>query len=160
MEKLLAETFGDNEEVMDVVNYIASVLKINQAIIRGLATEDSEIKGINPLELQTMRRYENGMVTNRFYQENFALIKAGVALYEIKVKTAGMLMSYNESDKNKRDTYFYKHIRAVFLTALDIFTTVALLYKGIEFAEKFDTQLRSAYQLDPRFEEWLDSKEG
>lgn len=147
IEPLLNETFGDNDDVYGVVMYALSTMKVNQAIARGLATESSEVTGVGPKELETMRRYDNGLVTNRFYQENFAPIKAQLALNDIKFRSMGFLVTYHL--KERRDDVFMDHAKAVMLTYVDVFTTIAMLWKGVEFAETFDCKLRSLYKLDP-----------
>lgn len=153
LQELILETFGEDTEVAQVAMYIVSTLTINDAVIRGNMTNAKEVTGVPPEALLLVRRFDNDMMKNGFFIENFAPIKAQVALDDIRIRSASYLVAYA---KEKGETRYYEQAKSVLMTRLDSFTLLAFLWKGAEFAEDFDIKLRSTGVLSPEHQRFFD----
>lgn len=155
--ELLNKTFAEDKDVYGVVLYALAVMRGNQAMAKGFATNALELTGLSPSELDTIRKYDNGFITNKFYQENFAPVKAQLALNDIKFRTMGYMMTYHlNKEKTPR---FVAASKSIMMTYLDVFTTIAMLWKGVEFAEHFDVELRRVYELSEQQQKFFKDNE-
>lgn len=153
---VVKDHFGEEPEVMEVVMYALSTLTINDAIVRGVMTNATEVRGIPPESYSLMKKFDNGMTTNKFWHDNFAPIKMQLAMDDIKLNTTVKYITFIESkptDDSK--VQFAKSVRSIMLSRCDVLTTIAFLWKGVDFAQEFDTNYRSAIQLTPEYEQYF-----
>lgn len=153
--KVITDQFKRDPEVLDVVMYALSTLIVNDAITKGIMSQSLEAVGIPPAVLDKMKRYDNGLVTNEFWQKNYAPIKMQLAVDDIKLKTLHHYMRIGDQENNSDSIKALKQARAIISNRLDVITTIALLWKGVEFAEEFDFKMRLIAQMSPEHEQYF-----
>lgn len=145
--KVIEDNFTDSE-VKEVAFYSLSALTVDDALISALGAGLTEVKGIPPEALLLIKRYDNGLIKNDFWQENYVPIKSQLALADIKLNT---YLKYAKFYGDRKDKMALKQMRAILLSRMDVLTTIAFFWKGVEFAEEFDSKFRLAVQLPAEY---------
>ena len=152
--KVVQEHFGEEPEVLEVAMYALSTLMVTDAILRGMITKATEIRGIPPEAYALMREYDSGMTTNEFFAKNFAPIKLQLAMDDLKLNTMRSYVGFLETPEGQkegiRQTYA-NSVRAILMSRFDVLTVIAFLWKGVKFAEEFDAKYRATIQLTPDY---------
>lgn len=157
LDTLLKDHFGDNQEVLDVVMYALASININDAVTISKMIKSKEVRGISPDAYSIMKRFDNGLVKNNFWLENFAPIKLSLAMTDIKHRTQTDHLTWAE-EQPKGSTGVAEAARAArasMLTRCDVFTLIAFLWRGYEFAQEFDARFRMMFQLAPEHEQYF-----
>jgi len=145
ISEIITETFSEDEEVLAVAMYALSTLTINEAIVRSIGSDDGEVMAMIPPEAYILtKRFDNGLIHNQFWQDNYVAIKTLLALDDIKLNTMAAYMLYYQ--KNKDDNTL-RQTRNIILSRYDVMTAIAMFYKGVTFAERFDAQFRRELRL-------------
>lgn len=158
LSEFLEKVFSEDTEVFETFLYVLSTFSINDAQIIGLSGNKNETK-VSPMALRLCRRFESGLVKNEFFMNNYAVIKVKMHEDEIKINSASYILRYaNEKEGKYRNTesqyrYYYENVKAILLSRVDVFTTLALLWRGSEFTESFDAQMRSLNVMSKEHEE-------
>lgn len=160
-EKLMVvikDHFEVDQEVYEVAMYAMSTLAITDAILRGVMTKVTEIRGIPPESYKLMRDFDNGLTVNEFWLKNYAPIKMQLVLDDIKLNTTREYIQFGESIKDDPIKLAFKQVRAILLSRLDVLTIIAFLWKGLKYAQDFDAKIRIAVQLSAEHENYFNSK--
>lgn len=144
--KIIDEAFEDDQEVREVAMYALSTLTINESIVRSIGQQTKNAMAEVPPEAYIlMKRYDNGMIHNEFWQQHFVAIKSQLALDDIKLNTMASYILYFEA---KKDIRALQQVRAMQLARFDVFTLIAMFYKGVTFAEEFDAKVRIVVEIN------------
>ena len=73
--KLLQETFTE-QEVLDVALYIISSMAVGEAVHQGIIGGKKFVENLPPIALDIAYRYESALTNNKFFLQNFTLIKS------------------------------------------------------------------------------------
>lgn len=152
---LINESFQEEPQMFELAMYAVSRLNLTDALMRSVLTLDTEVKNIPPESLELVLRYENGLTMNKFYQEYFGPIKTVLTIDEVKLNT---LVKYLDIGEKKDNILFMKSAKALMLTRFDVLTTIAFLWKGMDFAEEFDLKLRVQVQLPSEYEKFFEER--
>ena len=154
--KVIEDHFGGDAEVKEVAMYALSTIHVNEALMRAIALGRTEVADVPPEALLLTRSYDNGMIKNEFWRENYVAIKSQLALDDLKLHSMNNFLKYYQ---DKGDKAALKQVRAILLGRFDVLTTIALFYKGNDFAQNFDSKFRLAIQLPDEYEKFFE-KEG
>lgn len=153
--KFITDQFKRDPEVLDVVMYALSTLILNDAITSNIISGSTELVNIPSSILDKVKRYDNGLVTNEFWQKNYAPIKMQLSLDDVKLKTLHHYIKLGEKENNKDA---FKQAKAIMSNRLDVITTIALLWRGVEFAEEYDFKMRLSALLSSEYEDYFRNK--
>lgn len=149
---LLVDKFkSESEEVYEVAVYVLSTLAIQEAVLQGLVS-NSEVKGIPANAYLLMSRFNDGLTKNNFWISNYAPIKVALTNANIKLET---MRTYIKIGQEKNSKHAFEHAKSILLSRFDALTTVAFLFKGVEFAEEFDFLLRTQIELSPEHQDFF-----
>jgi len=155
IDVVIQDHFKADKDVLEVAMYALSVLAVNEAITGGILDGAVEMRGIHPKTYKLMRDFDNGMTANPFWLKNYEFIKFQIALNDIKLNTMHHYIKFAEEKDNDMA---FKQVRAILLSRCDVLTTIAFLWKGVQFAERFDSNFRIAIQLTPEHEKYFRDK--
>ena len=147
--QFIEDHFIKDKDVHEVVQYALACLAIDEAVTVARMSNSPEVRGIPPTSYYLMKKYDNGLTTNKFWVANYAPIKMQIALSNIKQETSNQYIGLSqaegvdEADVKKA----LKSSRAVLMTRLDVLTLIAFLWKGPSYAQDFDNKLRLVFQL-------------
>lgn len=151
--KVIRDHFAEDAQVMEVATYALAVIHINEALVRSVALQSTDVgTEIPPESLILVKRYDNGLIKNDFWHENFAAIKSQLVLDDLKLQTLNKYMRFY-ADKGEKSAL--KQVKAIMLSRFDVLTVIALFYKGYDFAEEFDAKFRIAVQLPKEHEQFF-----
>lgn len=154
---VLKEYFSDNAEVYEVALYAMSTLAVNESLVRALSSEDGQmLAGIPPQSYLMMKRFDNGLTKNEFWQEHYLAIKTQLALDDIKLNSVANYINFYKLSGEKSTL---EHVKAIMLTRFDVLTIIALFYKGVTFAEEFDGKFRAGVKLTQQHEKFFNDNE-
>jgi len=153
--ELINETYKGEPELFELNMYALSRLNLTDALMRSVVSMSTEVKNIPPQTLELVLRYENGLTMNKFYQEYFAPIKTQLTVDEIKLNT---LVKYMKIGDEKKELSFLKSAKALIISRFDVLTAIAFLWKGMDFAEEFDLNLRVHIQLQPEYDVYFSDR--
>ena len=149
---LLEETFIE-PQVLDVALYIMSSQALGEAIQQGLMGNYREIKGVPPQLVDTVSKHDAALTNNKFFIENYAVIRAFTIFDKIKLSTIGRLAVLGEKENDKDATHALEHMM---YSKMDALVIVAFLWKGYDFACDFLTKLRLLVELSPSLEQYFE----
>lgn len=155
LNHIIKEHFEIDPEVFEVVMYAVSTLNINEAVLNGMMSKATEVRNIPPESFYLMKRFDDGLTVNKFWIQNYAAIKMQLTLESIKLSTMRSYILFAETHDNIVTKHGLNQARAIILSKLDVMTTIAFLWKGITYAEKFDVDFRLASQLTPNHEKYF-----
>lgn len=141
--KLVQETF-DEQEVLDVALYIISSMAVGEAVQQGIMGGKQFVENLPPIALDIAYRYESALTNNKFYLQNYTLIKSFVVLDKIKLSAAGKLAVLGQKENDPRPIQKLEHLLN---SKLDSLVFVAFLWKGYDFAVDFMAKARMAMEL-------------
>lgn len=158
--KVISDHFQESPDVYETCMYAMSALNINDAVMIGMMSKSTEVKGIPPESYALMKRFDNGLTNNKFWLENFAPIKMIMALADIKLETQSHYINFAENNNNgeRERKLALKAVRGILMARCDVLTVIAFLWKGIHFAEDFDAKFRMAFQLTPEHEKYFSDR--
>lgn len=154
--QLIDDHFIKDKDVYEVVQYVLACLTIDEAVTSARLSGGNEVRGIPPQSYYLMKKYDNGLTTNKFWIENYAPIKMQIALTDIKHETNMKYINLQSVDGVDNDTLkrALKSSRSILMTRLDVLTLIAFLWKGPAYAEDFDAKFRLAFQLVDKHEQF------
>jgi len=153
--QIIKEHFEEEPEVYEVAMYALSVLTVNDAVLRGMMSNLTEVQGIPPESIHIMKRFDNGLTLNKFWISNFAPIKMQLAMDDIKLNSMSHYINYGEQSKDKQA---FEHARAILLSRCDVLTMIAFIWKGVKYAEDFDAKFRISLALSDKHKSFFESK--
>jgi len=112
--KVIEDHFGGDAEVKEVAMYALSTIHVNEALMRAIALGRTEVTDVPPEALLLMRSYDNGMIKNEFWRENYVAIKSQLALDDLKLHSMNNFLKYYQ---DKGDKAALKQVRAILLAA-------------------------------------------
>ena len=159
--QFIEDHFIKDKDVYEVVMYAIACLSIDEAVTIAQMSKSSEIRGIAPQSYYLMKKYDQGLTTNKFWIENYAPIKMQLTLTNIKQETGSKYIGLSTTDDADKDIVRkgLKASRAVLMTRLDVLTLIAFLWKGPGYAQDFDSHFRIIFQLSDEHERFY-SHEG
>lgn len=153
---IIEQHFAESPEVLEVCAYALSTLMVNDAVIAGLLTGAKEIRGISPNLIYKMKKFDNGLTTNKFWLENFAPIKMQLCMDDIKLNTMSEYIGFAETNPSEEPKLLaLKQSRAILLSRCDVLTLIAFLWKGVSYAEDFDAKYRMVVQLTEEHQQYF-----
>lgn len=153
--KVIHDHFAEDKEVYEVAMYIISTLTVDDAVLRAFMTNSTVVAGIPPEAYHLMKRFDNGLTMNDFYHKHFGPIKMQLTLADVKLNTMRHYVEYGEKNN---DMNAFSHIKAILLSRIDALTTLAVLWKGVQFGEDFDAKVRIGMMLSKEHEAYFKSK--
>lgn len=150
--KLVQETFTE-PEVLDVALYIMSSMAVGEAVQQGIMGNKQFIEGLPPQALDIAAKYDSAITKNKFFLENFTLIKSFVVMDKIKLSCAGKLAVLGQTKEDKRPIKKLEHLLH---SKLDSLVFVAFLWQGYDFAVDFMTKARMVLELSPDMQKFID----
>lgn len=149
--KLVQETF-DEQEVLDVALYIISSMAVGEAVQQGMMGGKKFVENLPPIALDIAYRYESALTNNKFYLQNYTLIKSFVVLDKIKLSAAGKLAVLGQKENDPRPIQKLEHLLN---SKLDSLVFVAFLWKGYDFAVEFMAKARMAMELTSDMQKFI-----
>lgn len=150
--ELLEETFTE-PQILDIALYIMSSQALGEAIQQGLMGNYKEIKGVPPQLVDVVSKYDAALMNNKFFIENYAVIRAFTIFDKIKLTSIGKLAVLGEKEKDKDAVHALQHMM---YSKMDALVIVAFLWKGYDFACDFLTKLRLLVELSPSLERYFE----
>ena len=149
--KLVQETF-DEQEVLDVALYIISSMAVGEAVQQGIIGQKKFVENLPPIALDIAYRYESALTNNKFYLQNYTLIKSFVVLDKIKLSAASKLAVLGQKANDVRPIQKLEHLLN---SKLDSLVFVAFLWKGYDFAVEFMAKARMAMELTSDMQKFI-----
>lgn len=149
--KLVQETFTETD-VLDVAMYILSSNAVGEAIEQGLAGGRQFIEGLPPQALDIVYKYESALTQNKFYLQNFTLIKSFVIMDKVKLSASTKLVKLAQDSNDKRPILKVEHLLH---GKLDSLAFIAFLWKGYDLAVEFMQKARLAMELSSDMQKFL-----
>lgn len=141
--KLVQETF-DEQEVLDVALYIISSLAVGEAVQQGIIGQKKFVENLPPIALDIAYRYESALTDNKFFLQNYTLIKSFVVMDKIKLSAASKLAILGQKADDVLPIQKLEHLLH---SKVDSLVFLAFLWKGYDFAVDFMTKARMAMEL-------------
>jgi hypothetical protein len=141
----------DAPEVFEVVMYALASITLNDLTTQAVALGKTSVEGLPPEAVVLVKRFDDGLVKNQFWAENYVPIKSQLILDNVKLETLLNYQRFFDGQKEK-DINLLKQMRAIVLSRFDVLTTIAFYYKGIDFANEFDAKFRHTVQLKPEMQ--------
>lgn len=149
--KLVEETFTERD-VLDVALYIMSSMAVSEAVQQGIMGRKQFVEGLPPQALDIANKYDSAITNNKFYLENFTLLKSFVIMDKIKLAAAGKLAKIGQVGHDARPIKKLEHLLH---SKLDSLVIVAFLWKGYDFAVDFMTKARMVMELTPAMQKFI-----
>lgn len=148
---LIDREFTDSD-VKDVALYMVSSVAIGEAANTSIMMGEKEVKGLPPQALDVAVKYDAGLTTNEFFMKHFTTLRTVTIIDRIKIAaTNDLLYTANATgDKN-----CYRKAREMMVSKLDSLITLALLWKGYDYACDFAAKLKLAFDLTPEAEQFF-----
>ena len=150
--KLVQDTF-DEQEVLDVALYIISSMAVGEAVQQGLIGQKKFVENLPPIALDIAYRYESALTQNKFYLQNYTLIKSFVVMDKVKLSAASKLAVLGQK---ANDVLPIQKLEHLLHSKLDSLAFVAFLWKGYEFAVDFMTKARMTMELTSGMQKFID----
>ena len=150
--KLVQETFTE-QEVLDVALYIISSMAVGEAIQHGLLAQKEFVEKLPPIALDIAYRYESALTDNKFYLQNFTLIKSFVVMDKVKLSAMTKLAVLGVKGN---DTEPIKKLEHLMHSKLDSLAFIAFLWKGYDFAVEFMQKARLVMQPTSSWKKFID----
>ena len=150
--KLVQETFTE-QEVLDVALYIISSMAVGEAVQHGLLAQKEFVEKLPPIALDIAYRYESALTDNKFYLQNFTLIKSFVVMDKVKLSAMTKLAVLGIK---ANDTEPIKKLEHLMHSKLDSLAFVAFLWKGYDFAVEFMQKARLVMQPTSSWQKFID----
>lgn len=149
--KLVQETFTE-QEVLDVALYIISSMAVGEAVHQGIIGGKEFVENLPPIALDIAYRYESALTDNKFFLQNFTLIKSFVIMDKIKLSAASKLAVLGQKTNDIRPIEKMEHLLH---SKVDSLVFLAFLWKGYEFAIDFMVKMRMALELTSGIKEFI-----
>lgn len=150
--KLVQETFTE-QEVLDVALYIMSSMAVGEAVEQGIIGKKRFVENLPPQALDIAYKYESALTQNKFYLQNYTLIKSFVVMDKIKLSVATKLAVLGQKAD---DTLPIRKLEYLLHSKLDSLVFVAFLWKGYDFAVDFMAKARMAMELTSSMQKFID----
>ena len=152
--KLVQETF-DEQEVLDVALYIISSLAVGEAVQQGIMGQKKFVENLPPIALDIAYRYESALTDNKFYLNNYTLIKSFVVMDKVKLSAISKLAAFGQKTNDFVPIEKMEHLLH---SKLDSLAFVAFLWKGYEFAVDFMMKARLVMELTSGMKEFIEDQ--
>ena len=149
--KLVQETFTE-QEVLDVALYIISSMAVGEAVQHGLLARKEFIEKLPPVALDIAYRYESALTDNKFYLQNFTLIKSFVVMDKVKLSAMSKLAILGVK---ANDTLPIKKLEHLMHSKLDSLAFIAFLWKGYDFAVEFMQKARLVMEPSSNWQKFI-----
>lgn len=150
--KLVQETFTE-QEVLDVALYIISSMAVGEAIQHGLLAQKEFVEKLPPIALDIAYRYESALTDNKFYLQNFTLIKSFVVMDKVKLSAMSKLAMLGVKEDKSLPIKKLEHLMH---SKLDSLAFIAFLWKGYDFAVEFMQKARLVMEPTTHWQNFID----
>lgn len=136
------EKFMPDAEVRDVGMYVVFRNHLLQMAERAVDLDQVEVTNVAPEQLKMAMSYDSGLVNNKFYIENFAVIKALISMDELILHSRGFHLRNAKDDAHSRQV-----VRDLLPNRFCGLSTIVMLKYGMDRAKAFDVAMRSIITL-------------
>ena len=144
MDKIveLINDFMPDPEVNEVAIFCVSRYALAESAEQGVSTKRTEVS-VSPEQVKLVLQYDSNMARNKFYTENYGILKLLLAQEEIFLNSR----SYHLARSKENLATSGRVVRDLTVNRLGILTMIVLLDSGAEKAKKFDFMLRGLITL-------------